>query len=72
MATKTAAEVKVEALEKRLEEMQDSIRRLAQEGQQTVTTLARVSDELAGVRAELKNVKADGDKKAQQFASKRF
>lgn len=72
MATKTASEVKVESLEKRMEEMQDSIRRLAQESQQSVTTLARVSDELAGVRAELKNVKTDTEKRAQQFASKRF
>jgi archaellum component FlaC len=71
MSVKQLSET-VESLEKRMEEMQDSFRRFAQEDQQILATLSKIGDELAGVRAELKGVKADADKKAQQFTSKKF
>ena len=62
----------VEGLEKRMEEMQDGFRRIAQENQQLLTTISGLADQVTGVRAEVKALKTETERKAQQFAAKKF
>lgn len=58
-------EGKVEVLEKQLSEMQSAIRRMAQESNNLVSMVSKLSSDLTTVRGELATFKKEADVKAK-------
>jgi septal ring factor EnvC (AmiA/AmiB activator) len=54
-------EARLAGLEKSLEELQSAIRRIAQENNGTLTTLGKISEGLATVKAEVATLKTESE-----------
>jgi peptidoglycan hydrolase CwlO-like protein len=65
MTTKEV-ESRLLGLEKSLEELQSAIRRIFQENNSNVSTLAKVSENLAKVQAEVATMKLEAEEKAKR------